>query len=238
MEPAPIVRSFLRGLELGSARGDAGVLHVPLRWQRPQKGAQRVVRFSEACLSGALQPGPGQIWLNHGPSLILALPGEEVVAPRRGIVARPSLIPPHGEARVPVSARPALRGSSVADCLAVKPLADQCGAAMFVHGRLRSVAVMRAPGDFPAYIEQQELRSSDSGPEVPPSGEGPLKRTRQLFDQCLFSVIQITWRAATYRIIDLHAPRVTGWGAIAGNDLLALELKPRAVVASQVTTES
>ena len=69
------------------------------------------------------------------------------------------------------------------------------------------------------------------------SDDAVLRRTRQLFDQCLYAIIQTTWSAATYRIIHLHAPRVTGWGAIAGENLLALELKPRTAVASQVATD-
>ena len=85
MEPVAIVHSFLRGLELREVRGGPYVFQVPLRWQRPLKRTHPVVRFSEARRQGTIEPGPASLWLNRGPDLILALPGEEVRAgDRRG----------------------------------------------------------------------------------------------------------------------------------------------------------
>jgi hypothetical protein len=87
---------------------------------------------------------------------------------------------------------------------------------------------MQGTAELQAYLNRQQvvgLRDADGDPDE--RGRAPIERTRRVFEECRYADMQTSWSAGPYRIIRIRAPKVSGWAALVGSDVLALVLEPR-----------
>jgi len=142
-------------------------------------------------------------------------------------VTEPALVPPLGVtelALAPQNAPPPTEG--LVRPTGVEVVEGQCGLALFAEGELLAIAILGSAGLLRSYLGTQSFRRVPHHAADPARGT-PLDRTRRAFLQARYARVRERRTWPPYRIVDLSAPRVCGWAALAGTEVLALELRPR-----------
>lgn len=217
------------------------LVEVPLEWSGHPAPTGEVLGFEDAAVSGLVTlKAPGEAY-NGGSAPVLALPGDRLGAgPRPLEVAAPALIPPAGRAHVQLRPGSPGPGGEMVSVSATGGATDsgspdpRCGTVVFVDGEPRAILVLPGPRRLRAYVARQSWPASSSRPTRPQPLPSLLHRTRRLFFHARYCEARSRWEDQGYRLVDLVAPQIRGWAALAGKDLLALELRPE--VSQQAST--